>query len=115
VILDDRAAGVWGPDSFDPTTMEDLLRISSHVAVDSAEPDQDIYDFFMDEVASGKRLLIIQTTEDRHDMWREFLRVRWRGSQILEVVPVKDDPGKTLSAFVTRFDRAMTRPGLFSR
>lgn len=105
VIIDDRAPFVSGPDSFDRQIMTDLLRSASLVAIDSAEPGADIYSYFMDEVASGKRLLVIQTTEARHEMWREFLRVRWHGSQIAEVVPVKGDPARTLRAFITYFDR----------
>lgn len=105
VIIDDRAPFVSGPRSFNRETMTDLLRSASLVAIDSAEPGADLYHLFMDEVASGKRLLVIQTTEARHEMWREFLRVRWHSNQIAEVVPVKGDPARTLRAFVTYFNR----------
>ena len=82
-----------------------MLRTASLVAVDSAEPVADLYHYFMDRVASGNRLVVVQTTEERHGVWREFLRSKWRGSQIAEVIPVKNDPTKNARAFVTNFDR----------
>jgi hypothetical protein len=104
-ILDDRAEGMEGPDSFDRAKVDELLLGCSLIALDSAEPGWDIYDYFMDEVASGKLLLIVQTTEVRHQVWRDFLAMHWSGSQIAEVIPVKGDPERQLRAFVTEFNR----------
>jgi hypothetical protein len=104
-VLDDRDPRVSGPDSFDPLTMGELLRSASLLAIDSAEPAADLYDYFMEEVAGGKRLLVIQTTEARHKMWRGFLASRWHGKEIAEVVPVKNDPARKLSVSITCLDR----------
>ena len=104
VIVDDREAGTCGPESF-PPQLEEVLQ-ASRVVIDSAEPSHDVYERLMKEVASGNvALLVIQTTEHRHQLWREFLRVHRKGKRIAEVVPVKDDPQRTFRAFFTDFDR----------
>src|SRR5271166_3352630 len=103
IIIDDRAPGASGPRSFDPRTMEWLIADTNRVAVDSAAPGQDLYEYFVEEVVSGSRLLVVQTTANRHATWREFFQQRWRGSEIAEVVPVLNDPSRKLRAFVTRF------------
>ena len=72
------------------------------LAIDSAEPGADLYHYFMDEVANGNRFLVVQTTEERHPVWFEYLRARWLGKEIGEVVPVRNDPTRTLRASVTR-------------
>ncbi len=92
VIIDDRAPDAAGPRSFDPATMRWLLDDANGVAVDAAAPGQDLYEYFVEEVVSGNRLLVVQTTEDRHARWREFDRQRWWGSEIVEVVPVLNNP-----------------------
>jgi hypothetical protein len=102
VIIDDRAPGAVGPSSFDPATMGWLIADTNRVAVDSAAPGQDLCEYFVEEVVSGSRLLVVQTNEDRHAMCREFYQQRWRGSEIVEVVPVLNDPSRKLRAFVTR-------------
>jgi hypothetical protein len=104
VIIDDRAPSAAGPSSFDPTTMGWLIADTDRVAVDSAAPGQDIYGYFVEEVVSGSRLLVVQTTANRHAMWGEFFQQRWRGSEIAEVMPVLNDPSRKLRAFVTRFN-----------
>ncbi|HYL75769.1 MAG TPA: hypothetical protein VEU96_16270 [Bryobacteraceae bacterium] len=104
VIVDDRDPATSGPDSFDSDTMELVLAVASQVAIDSAEPCEKLYQYFMELVSNGKKLLIVQTTPERHGMWREFFRFRWKGAQIAEVVPVRDDPDRVADAFVTRFD-----------
>lgn len=57
--------------------LELMLRTALLVALASAEPVADLYHYFMDRVASGTRLVVVQTTEERHGVWREFLRLRW--------------------------------------
>jgi hypothetical protein len=66
IIIDDRAPSAAGPSSFDPATMRWLLDDANGVAVDAAAPGQDLYEYFVEEVVSGNRLLVVQTTEDRH-------------------------------------------------
>jgi hypothetical protein len=104
-IVDDREPGMRGPISFDPPTMQMFLQTASRVAIDSAALAPEIYNYFLDRVARGSRILVVLTTEDRHTAWREFLRARWHGNQVFEVVPVKNDPLRTLTTFVTWFDR----------
>jgi hypothetical protein len=103
--VEDREPGMRGPISFDPPTMQMLLQTASLVAIDSAALAPEIYNYFLDRIERGSRILVVLTTEDRHVAWRDFLRARWHGNQVFEVVPVKNDPLRTLTTFVTWFNR----------
>src|SRR5438045_9636893 len=79
-IVDDREPGRLGPISFDP------LRLSML---------DEIYNELLDKVAAGATVLAVQTTEERHSSWRMYVGMHWHGTDILEIVPVRDNPSKT--------------------
>src|SRR5207248_4948142 len=104
-IVDDREPGRLGPISFDPLRMSMLLRIATFVAIDSAELSDEIYNELLDKVAAGATVLAVQTTEERHSSWRMYVGMHWHGTDILEIVPVRDNPSKKFGTSVTRFER----------
>src|SRR5258708_3416575 len=51
IIIDDRAPGAAGPESFNPETIAWLLTDAFQIAVDCAEPCENLYKYFV-ELAS---------------------------------------------------------------
>ena len=106
-IIDDRKPERLGPISFDPMRMGNLLIGSDCVAIDSTEEiSQKVYNDVMDLVARDKTVLTVLTTEERHGIWRMYVGMHWRGTEILEVVPVKGDRSTTFKMVVTPIDRS---------
>jgi len=104
-IVDDREPDRLGPISFDPMRMANLLKGASFIAIDSAALSEKVYNELMDIVAMGNTVLAVQTTAERHSIWRMYVGMHWRGTEILEVVPVKGDPLRTFETVVTAMDR----------
>lgn len=104
--VDDRETGMLGPISFDPLRTSVLLRGASFVAIDSApEISEEVYNHILDMAVNDETVLVVLTTEERHSIWRMYIGMHWHGTEILEIVPVKNDPVKTFEMFVTGIDR----------
>jgi len=104
VILDDRGPGAAGPSSFDAGTLQWLFADAFQIAIDAAEPKMELYEYFVEEGLKGKRILIIQTVDDRRAVWREFTRENCELYGVLELVPLLDNPNQYVLPVVTRFE-----------
>jgi hypothetical protein len=51
----------------------------------------------------GKRILIVQTVENRREVWREFTRENCELYGVLELLPLLDNPSQYVLPVVTRF------------
>jgi hypothetical protein len=91
VIIDDRGPGAAGPSSFDAGTLQWLFADAFQIAIDAAEPKMELYEYFVQEGLKGKRILIIQTVENRRAVWREFTRKKCELYGVLELVPLLDN------------------------
>jgi len=103
VIVDDRAPGALGPTSFDAGTLQWLFADAFKIAIDAAEPQMELYEYFVEEGLKRSRILIVQTVESRLGVWREFSRQNSELHEIAEVVPIGNDPDRC-RAYVTRFE-----------
>jgi hypothetical protein len=103
VIVDDRATGASGPNSFDPATLQWLFSDAYRIAVDAAEPHMGLYEYFVEEALKRMRILVVHMVESRFGVWREFSRQNCELYGIAEVVPVEHDPDRR-RAYVTRFE-----------
>jgi hypothetical protein len=91
IVLDDCTPGTDGPVTFDGPALARILRSAMMVVIDHApERDADVYDFLARTVPIGNRVFVIQTNNDRREIWHEFLSARWRNGDIAEVVPVEN-------------------------
>jgi len=109
IVMDDRDPGALGPSSFDAGTLRWVFTDAYRIAVDAAEPQMPLYQWFVEEGLKRARILIIQTIESRLGMWREFSRKNCELYGILEIVPVRNNPARRLATSVTRFDRRGAR------
>jgi hypothetical protein len=109
--VDDREPGMLGPISFDPMRMAHLLNGATFVSIDSAELSEEVYNELMDIVAMENTVLAVLTTEERHSIWRMYVGMHWHGTEILEIVPVKDDSSRRFKTTVTRFERNTSKTG----
>jgi hypothetical protein len=111
VVIDDRAPDASGPGSFDAGTLRWLFADASAIAVDAAEPHMGVYEYFVEEGVKGRRILVIQTCEDRLAAWREFSQQNCDLYGILEVVPPGNNPEGPFKFSVTRFAGPTTPQG----
>ena len=93
VMVDDRAAGALGPTSFDAGTLQWLFADAFKIAIDAAEPQMELYEYFVEEGLKRSRILIVQTVESRENSRHTPRRV----------VPIRNDPDRC-RAYVTRFE-----------
>jgi hypothetical protein len=107
VIIDDHAPGASGPSSFHPTTLRWLLADAYQVTVDAAEPHMELYMHSGEGEVTAKRILLVQTVENRRTVWREFSRKHSELRGILELVPVLDNPKQNVLAVETSFYRGL--------
>lgn len=104
VLIDDRGPGAAGPSSFDAGTLHWLFADAFQIAIDAAEPKMELYEYFVEEGLKGKRILIIQTVDDRRSVWREFTRENCELYGVAELVPLLDNPNQYVLPVVTRFE-----------
>src|SRR5215472_7923586 len=110
VIVDDRAAGALGPTSFDAGTLQWLFADAFKIAIDAAEPEMELYEYFVEEGLKRSRILIVQTVESRRAVWREFTRENCDLYGVAEIAPVRNDSDLRFISTVTRFDRQADDP-----
>jgi hypothetical protein len=104
VIIDDRGPGAAGPSSFDAGTLQRLFADAFQIAIDAAEPKMVLYEYFVEEGLKEKRILIIQTVDDRRAVWREFTRENCELYDVLELVPLLNNPNQYVLPVVTHFE-----------
>jgi hypothetical protein len=103
VLIDDRGPDAAGPSSFDAGTLQWLFADAFQIAIDAAEPKMGLYEWFVEEGLKGKRILIVQTVENRRAVWREFTRENCELYGVLELAPLQGNPNQYVLPVVTRF------------
>jgi hypothetical protein len=111
IVLDDRTPGSDGPITFDGPALARILRSAMLVVIDHApEGDADAYDFLTRTVTIGNRAFVIQTNNDRREIWHKFLSARWRNGDITEVVIVENCLGDQADFGSTSQSAALESP-----
>jgi hypothetical protein len=105
MLIDDRAPGAAGPTSFDAVTMQWLLADAHVIVVDAAEPHTGLYEYFVEKGLKGARILVLQTSERRVKVWREFSQQKSAIYEVLEVTPDTQNPGRPFAWALARFGR----------
>jgi hypothetical protein len=103
-IIDDRSLDGEGPNSFHADTLQWLFADATKIAIDAAEPAMWLYEHFVEEGLKGKRILIVQTVEDRRVLWRDFSRENCGLYGVLELIPIVGDPDQCVLPKVARFE-----------
>jgi hypothetical protein len=89
-IVNDRTLGSCGPSAFDGPAFRKMLGSTRLVFLDyAAEPDLQFYGLLTRAVAIGVTVLVIQTTEDRDEVWLEYLITYWVGDSDAMIAPAR--------------------------